>query len=162
MDGCAFAEELGVRDDSHIVTLQDALNHSRRTDRHGRLVHDDRPRLQHWADFSGGLFDVRQVSAAIVILRRRDAQEHDVGYDRRLRSADDKPQVARCDGGVNDLGQSRFDDWDLARRQTGDLVSVDIGTHHLKSEVGKTRSSRQPDVSGAHDTEHGGFRSEIS
>ncbi len=62
---------------------------------------------------------------------------------------------------MDDLGQPLLDDRDLSSIQTTNLFGVDIGAYHLKSEMGKTCSSRQTDVSGADNAKHRRFGCEI-
>ena len=85
--GRALAEELGVRHDEDVGPAQDPLDDPGRTDGHGRLVDDDRVRLQRTADRARRRLDVGQVGGAV----RRPAASARTG--RRTRRP---PRPRRC------------------------------------------------------------------
>ncbi len=78
-DGGALAEELRVGHDGDVGTMEHVLDGARRSDRHRRLVDDEGAGTQHRGDLGGGRLDVAEVGATVGTLRRRHAEEHDVG-----------------------------------------------------------------------------------
>ena len=145
----AFSEELGIGDDGHVGPPEHTLDNARRTDRNRRLVDHHRTRAQYRPDLLGRRLDVREVGAAVVVLRSRDAQEHDIGIGGRLRSTDHEAQPARRHGVGHDRRQPVFDDRDLAGLEPGDLAGIDVGTHDHEAEVGEAGARGEPDIAGS-------------
>ena len=79
VDGRALAEELGVRHDVHVGAAEHLLDDTGRADRHRRLVDDDGLGAQQRADLGGRRLDVGEVGRAVVALRRRHAEEDELG-----------------------------------------------------------------------------------
>ena len=156
VDRGALAEELRVGHDRHVGALQHPLDHPRRTDRHGRLVDHHRPRSQDRRDLTRCRLDVGEVGAAVLVLRRGHAQEHDVGVRRRARGADHEPQAPGGDGVGDELVEPVLDDRDLPRFEPCHLVLVDVGADDVEPEMGEARAGREPDIPGA---DHGKRRS---
>ena len=138
---------------AHVGPLQHPLDDLGRSDRHRRLVDDDRPGPQDGADLGGRGLDVAQVGAAVVTLRRGHAQEHDLGVAYGVRRTDDEPQPPVVDALGDQLVQAMLDDGDLAGRQPLDLVRVDVAADDVVAEVGEACPGGQPDVAGADDGE---------
>ena len=130
-----------------------------RADRHRRLVDHDGARLQHRCDLrSGSLLDVAEVGAAVVALRRGDAQEHDVGTVSGGFGAEHELEPAGGAGIVDDGLEALFDDRDVAVVEEIDLALVDVAAHHVVSEVCEAGARGQADVAGSDDAEANGLR----
>ena len=117
------------------------------------------PGLSTGAISRGRLFDVRQVGAAVVALRRRHAEEDDVGVARRLLGAEHERQQAGRSTGVDHARQTVLDDRDHAVVQHVDLALIDVTAGHAVPEMGEAGAGRQADVAGTHHAEsnHGLF-----
>ena len=113
------------------------------TDRHRRLVHDDRARPQHRRDLPRDAFDDGEIGGAGVRLRRLHADEHELGAappplaapttnaagpTRSLRGRARARPSSR-------IGTSPFDS---ARTR----VLVDVGAHDVVAQVGEARRGR--------------------
>ena len=92
LHGRALAEELRVRDDLHIGSVEDALDDASRPDGHRRLVDHDGLVRKVRGDLPRRPLDVRQVGAAVLALRGRHAQERDVAIDDGVRRPDHEAQ----------------------------------------------------------------------
>ena len=156
-DRRSLTQEFGVRHDEHVGALQRRFDDHGGTDRDRRLVDDHGAGLEHGSDLTRGLFDVRQVGAAVVALRRRHAEEHDVGVASRLLGAEHERQQAGRSTGVDDARQTVLDDRDHAVVQHVDLALIDVSAGHTVPEMGEAGSGRQADVSGTHhaESDHG-------
>ena len=104
------------------------------------------PGAQDRPDLAGGGLDVRQIGAAVIVLRRWHAQEHDVGIGRRSGGTDDEPQATAGDGVGDDLVEPVLDDRDLPRLEPRHLVGVDVATDDVEPEMGEAGSGREPHV----------------
>ncbi len=162
VDRGPLAQEFGVRHDEHVVTLQHPLDSERGSDGHGRLVDHDGARLQHRCDLGGGGLDVAQIRAAVVALRRRHAQEHDVGTVGGGFGAEDELEHARGAGVVHDRLEALLDDGDVPVVEQIDLALVDVSAHDVMAEVSETGARRQADVAGSDDTEANGSRHRVA
>ncbi len=152
-DRRAFAEELGVGHDEHVGALQCPLDHERRADRNRRLVDHDGAGLQHGRDLARRLLDVRQVGTAVVALRRRHAQEHDVGLGGGRLGAEHEVEPSCGTGVADDLIEAVLDDRDPPAVEQLDLALVDVTADDVVSEVGETGTRGESDVAGADDAE---------
>ena len=75
----ALAEELGVRHDVDVVAAEQRGHAQVRADRDGRLVDHDGVGAQVRTDLARHRLDVAEVGGAVLALRRRQAQEHELG-----------------------------------------------------------------------------------
>ena len=151
MTAVPFPQELRVGDHAHVVAAQHVLDHFRRSDRHRRLVHDDRTRGEDRRDLRRRGLDVRQVGTAVFVLRGRHAQEHDVGVDDTGGGSDDEPQTPGRNRIDDELSEPLLDDRDLALLEPPTLSRVDVGTHDVEPEMGEAGARRQTDVARADD-----------
>ena len=109
------------------------------------------PGRKRRADLGGRRLDVAEIGRAVVALRRRHAQEHDVGAGRRGGGAEHELEPAGGPGGRDDLGQPLLDDGDLTPVEQVDLVGVDVGADHVVTELRQTGTRRETDVAGPDD-----------
>ena len=151
LHGRALAQELRVRHDLHVGSVEDALDDARRPHGHRRLVDDDGLVRQVRGDLPRRPLDVRQVGAAVVALRRRHAQERDVAVDDGVRRPDHEAQPPGPQTLLDEPVEPVLDDRHLTGGQPGDLVGVDICAHHLVTEVGEAGAGGQTDVPGPDD-----------
>ncbi len=151
VDCRAFAEELGIRDDVDVVAAQGIAHDVERADGNRRLVDDDRPRVEQRSDLLGGARHVAEVGRAVVVLRRRHAEEHDVGCSHRGVCTEREAQVPGFAAALDDFVQPGFDEGDFTCLEQSDLALVDVATGHVDAERGQACPGREPDVAGADD-----------
>src|SRR5262249_27092572 len=99
---------------------------------------------------SGGL-DVAQVSGAVGRLWRRHTEIDELAVAHGVDSADDEGQPATVEAVGDQVVEASLDDRHLTALKTGDLVRVDVGADHVVTEMSKTTTRRQTDVSSADD-----------
>ena len=90
--------------------------------------------------------DVGQVGGAIVGLRCRQAQQHEVGSSDDLGDVVVKRKPFLDKVGPNKICEARLEDADLSLQECFDLCAVDIDTRHTMAEFGKARACCQTDV----------------
>ena len=94
---------------------------------------------------------VGEVGRAVVTLWGLYAQVGKLAVSGRSRSTHDEPQVATGDARLDDLLQAWLVDRQDALAEPFDAGWVDVGAHHMVSEVGKARTGRETDVARADD-----------
>src|SRR5205823_7478548 len=105
--------------------------------------------LQVRINGKSGLLDITQIGFAAVVERRRDADQHRVGFS----------QLGEIRGGAEVLADDKFLDliWrnvlDVrpAGIEHGNLIRVGIETDDLVTRFGKAQGQRQADVAAADD-----------
>ena len=147
----ALAQELRVRHDLHVGSVEHPLDDAGRADRHRRLVDDDALVRQVRRDLPGRRLDVGEVGAAVLALRRRHAQERDLAVLDGVGGAEHELEPTRAEPLVDEAVEAVLDDRDLARRQPRDLVGIDVGADHLVAEVGEAGTGREAHVAGSDD-----------
>ena len=146
--GGAFTQELGVRHDKYVIALENILNSNSRADRHRGLVDHDRTWLQYRRNFTGRLLEIRQIGTPVFILRRRNAQKHDVGLNCSCRRAKDELDTAQCAVFVDEPFEAFLDDRNSPTVEHIDLTLVDVATHYVVTEMGEARTGGQADITG--------------
>ena len=149
VDRRTLAQELRVRHHRDIGSLHGVFDHMGRTNGNRRLIDNNGPRRKYWCDLAGCGFDIGQVSGPVVVLGCRHTQVSKLTISRGDRCSNHKRQSTIGDGVEDQVVEPGFEDRDFAPLQTRHLVSIDIGTHHIVSDVGKTGACRQSDITSA-------------
>ena len=126
------------------ASREDALHEAGRADRHRRLVDHDRARPQHRRDLAGDGLDEREVGRAVVALRRRHAEEDELGGRRGVRGADDERAAAATRGPRSTSSgspSSRIGISPLDERS--DPLHVDVGADDPVAQVGEAGGGGQ-------------------
>jgi hypothetical protein len=154
LDGRAFLQELGVRDDGEFLRaaalgklVGDGLAHAvGRADGHRGLVDDDAVVVEMAADVPGRGGDVREIGRAVLAGRRADGDELDVAVRHALRDVGREPQATGLDVALHHGLEARFVDGDAARLEHGDLAFVEVETQDIVARVREARAGHESDV----------------
>ena len=145
----SLAQELGDREEARLVgdvpVAQQAL---RRPDRHRAADDDDRRRIEP-GDVGQDRLDGTDVGVAVVVDRRPDADQDDLG--RRLRSVVEDRQVARGQGRVECLLDALLGERNAALAQRGETVAVRLDQFDPVAHPGQADGADETDIAGPDD-----------
>src|SRR5580765_186327 len=119
------------------------------TDRHCRLVNDDLEAAHVFADVVRGSEYILQIGRTIFIGRGTDRDELNVTMGHAGGNVGRKCQPTSNAIARDYVFQTRLMDRNTAAVENIDLVSIDIETKHVVTQLRQTSASNQTDITGA-------------
>jgi len=153
VDGGALAEELGIG--HHVdVGAREALAHGLRgADGDGGLGDHDGARREHAADLLDGGVEVREVRAAVRVLRRRQAEEDELAVPQYLRRAVGESQPPRREALAQEVVETRLQDRRGAGAEGREARGTRLDAPDVVAEVREARAGGEADVARADDAD---------
>nr|GEX25324.1 hypothetical protein [Tanacetum cinerariifolium] len=108
---------------------------------------------QHEADFAADRFNEVQLQIAVLFARGADADHRQVSSANRFGEVGGAAQFAGLDTGLQQLAQTRLNDWRLAVVDQIDLGSGDVHTHNIMTTRREATSADSADIAQTKDAD---------